>query len=612
MNLISHNLRLTIFVQETEVNAILEAALEDVKSVEHSRISVKSQENNTSTNSHPPRRPSIPPRTPITASSSTPQAESWRARNPSSPKQNQGHPPVSDLFSASGPSAVEQIASIADSASDLEVVDFAEMGKFIGVSEPSEKHSGLAQATKAVVTSTKPPRPSASDFFDDSNSQPDVKSADFGAWRKKVEVSKEVKDEVVSTSGDESNIETVGVPEESTTKEPLSHLATQGQTVHVPIHHMSPRSSLRPQFSMSALDDTMSRIKGVLVGMHANDTPAMSPGQDSQSKKTAYYTPHTPLRQTTGRWVPPAMRARDCDDFPEPQDLFSVTIVNRPTTPPMEIPVSLPTLSRPFEAIHKRQLLVFHRPPPPARLDILTFDPPIPDMRRTWLINDVLFRSTSASFKSTFKYRVVIPTAHIMKAAYSVKLNSVGAFGRPNVADGVTSWRKPLQAISTLFKHDESILETGLDTTTRSPPPESKASEIAIASIPKLSDTSSKSDHSAPVRTRQPKMPEGSAVAFMRDSRIDFVDGSPRPLVNFIVGSELEDSWAQTSTLAEPGVTTTSRVIHSPMVPKVELKQDVSKALSNGSLLLQPGSNKEQVPPPSADGKISNDPVVSF
>ena len=51
-----------------------------------------------------------------------------------------------------------------------------------------------------------------------------------------------------------------------------------------------------------------------------------------------------------------------------------------------------------------------------------------------------------------------------------------------------------------------------------------------------------KSD-STPVRTRsQPKMPVGSAVAFYRDSRIDVVEAAPKPLVNFIVGSELEQT----------------------------------------------------------------------
>jgi len=486
------------------------------------------------------------------------------------------------------------------------------MGRFVGVSEPSGTHPEEAHAGKTAAVLTRPPRPSASDFFEDSAGQPDpsvlaAKSADFGAWRKKVEVPNEVKNEAVIALTEETSSETSGFPEDSTTKEPLSHLVSHGQTVHVPVH-ASPRPLLRPQFKeapMSALDDTMSRIKGAIVGMH---TPVTSPGQDSQSKRATYQNMHPPLRQTTGRWVPPAIRVRDYGDSPESQEMFPVTVLMRPSTPPLEIPVHLPTLSRPLEVVHKRQLLAFNRPPPAARLEILTFEPPIHDMKRTWLLNDVLFR-ISASFKHNSKYRVVIPKHRGSRPPNSAKLNVGGAFGRPNIADGVTSWRKPMQPPSPLLKLGETVLETGLDTTTRSPPPEGKAPDNVIASIPKPSEALSSKPENTPVRTRQPKMPEGSAVAFMRDSRIDVVEGSPRPLVNFIVGSELEDSWCQTSTVAEPGVTTTSRVVHSPLVTKVELKHEPPKPLSNGSLLPPSGTSKEQTPA-VVDGKASNDPVV--
>ncbi len=37
-------------------------------------------------------------------------------------------------------------------------------------------------------------------------------------------------------------------------------------------------------------------------------------------------------------------------------------------------------------------------------------------------------------------------------------------------------------------------------------------------------------------------MPEGSAVAFIRDSRVDVVEADTKPRVNFIVGSQLDDS----------------------------------------------------------------------
>lgn len=43
-------------------------------------------------------------------------------------------------------------------------------------------------------------------------------------------------------------------------------------------------------------------------------------------------------------------------------------------------------------------------------------------------------------------------------------------------------------------------------------------------------------------KARQPKMPAGSVVAFMRDQRIDAVEADPKPLVNFIMSSELDES----------------------------------------------------------------------
>jgi hypothetical protein len=49
-------------------------------------------------------------------------------------------------------------------------------------------------------------------------------------------------------------------------------------------------------------------------------------------------------------------------------------------------------------------------------------------------------------------------------------------------------------------------------------------------------------------------MPVGSAVAFYRDSRIDVVEAVPKPLVNFIVGSELEDFKQTSEAPIQPGM----------------------------------------------------------
>jgi serine/arginine repetitive matrix protein 2 len=610
---LKHYYKLILDAQkEEEVVTILEGA---VKAKISSEV-LREPSNNDSVNGR--STPSDAPASAIIPSTS--RTDSWRARlDPSlSPAQIQSRLPTSTSFTDLAPSAAEQVASIADTAGDdLEIVDFSDMDKFVAVQVPSEELSGA----KSTVLPSKPLRCLASDFFDDDDPVPTVdltmsatKSADFGAWRKKVGVPSEVKNEVTVTSSDNSstvNIEpssdTPPLPENSTTMEPLIDLDTHGQTVHVPSHQV-PQRPLRPQFReapMSALDDTMLRIKGVLVGMHSQDT---STEQDMQSKKTTIQiSPQSNFRQ-----IPtPARRALGQNgNSGEPQGVWFVTGVERPTTPPAisaEIPVRLPSLSRPIGFIPKRQIIAFHRPLLPASLQILTFDPPVRDMYKTWLLNDVLFRAPLQSFKGKYKYRVLLPGSRgkpLSPLTPSAKSNSMGAFGRSNVADGVTSWRKPMAPSSAKPEDiEESHTEPGLNTTSRSPPPESTPPVNAVALIPKPVETPSiKSDNNVAARTRAPKMPEGSVVAFIRNSRIDAVERSPRPLVNFIVGSELEEPWLSASVMPEPGVAATSRVVHSPLVTKTELRHEPNKLPSNGTL----ETVKEQVST-NLDGK---DPVV--
>lgn len=616
--LLKHYYKLILDAQEEEeVVAILEGA---VKAKTSSEV-LREPPNNDSVNGL--STPSDVPASAIIPSAS--QTDSWRARlDPSlSPAQIQSRLPTSTSFTDLAPSAAEQVASIADTAGDdLEIVDFSDMDKFVAVQMPSEESSNA----KSTVLPSKPLRSLASDFFDDDPvptvdlTMSATKSADFGAWRKKVGAPSEVKNEVTVTSCDNSptvkiepSLDTSPLPENSTTIEPLSYLDTHGQTVHVPSHQV-PQRPLRPQFReapMSALDDTMLRIKGVLVGMHSQDTLTASHEQDMPSKKTTIQiSPQSNLRQTPT----PARRAlgQNCNSD-EPQGVCFVTGVERPTTPPAisaEFPVRLPSLSRPIGFIHKRQIIAFHRPPFPPSLQILTFDPPVRDMYKTWLLNDVLFRAPLPGFKGKYRYRVLLPGSRgkpLSPLTPSAKPNSMGAFGRSNVADGVTSWRKPVAPSSAKPEDiEESHTETDLNTTSRSPPPESTPPLNAVALIPKPVETPSiKSDNNVTARTRAPKMPEGSVVAFIRNSRIDAVERSPRPLVNFIVGSELEEPWLSASVMPEPGVTATSRVVHSPLVSKTELRHEPNKLPSNGTL----ETVKEQVST-KLDGKSSNDPVV--
>ncbi|KAF8887947.1 hypothetical protein CPB84DRAFT_1786485 [Gymnopilus junonius] len=526
----------------------------------------------------------IPPRTAPLPTSAGSQSESWRTRTaglPSAvPRQIQTRPPASATFIPSGPSAIEQVESIAGgSKDDLEVVDFTDMSKFVAVQNTAENASENAvQASAAPSILTKPPRPVASDFFEDQTTPTTPATASkgagagFGAWRKKVSQdarpdirANAIEDHSKSEQSDHPSVvgkeqlrgrDSSFSPDSSmmSTKEPLSYQEVNGgQIVQLPQTVRSPRTqAFYKEAPMSALDDAMSRIKGVLVGMHA-ETPreiatSGSVDQDVQSLRTnqiATQQAHVRLVPKE-RWVPPALRQRNFDDADEPREVFLVTVLQPPTTPPpTNHVVRLPTVSRRVDNISKKQLHAFFRPPYQARLDILSFDPPVHDMnRRDLSLNDVLFRRPPPGFKGKFKYRVMLPRRRGPKVnmpSVLAKPNVTGAFGRPTVADGATSWRKSAASSTIQVKSSYNVHEP--DTTSCSPPPQSSPPESNAASIPKSSESTSKSDTNTTTRSRsQPKMPEGSGVAFMRDSRIDVVEADTKPLVNFIVGSQLEEA----------------------------------------------------------------------
>ncbi|KAF9557882.1 hypothetical protein CPC08DRAFT_32029 [Agrocybe pediades] len=557
-----------------------------------------------------PRRTSMTARS-VPLPSPALQTESWRARNnpvPPSPlpRQIQGRPSGSATFIASGPSAAEQVETIADKQDDLEVVDFSDMGKFVGVSESNESTKATAEPdAKPSGVTPRSARPVASDFFEGPTSTlgttvPVSKKADFGAWRRKV--SQEVNEPSPATAGprkeaaaDEkpSDSSTTAPPDQNSTeksqpaamerlspdtslamsKESLSH-QDQGQTVCLPQTSGAQRTPRAQTFykesAMTALDDAMSRIKGVLSGMHAQDAPKESAANasiesDASSTRTATQPPvQIPVRTTTKeRWVPPALRPRKFDDMDEPQEVFLFTMMQPPSPPRVDesVAVQLPTVSRPVEFIHKRQLQAFHRPPFQARMDILSFDPPVFDMnRRDLSLNDVLFRKPNLGPKTKFRYRVVIPRGKGLRvnipSAPFTKPGVGGAFGRSTVADGASTWRK---VAAPTGKADVGNDSDKLDTTSRSPPPSASPADANIASIPKSGEeTPSKSEGNSAVRSRsQPKMPEGSAVAFIRDSRIDVAEVDKKPSVNFIVGSQLEEDTQTSSTVptSDPGKT---------------------------------------------------------
>lgn len=532
--------------------------------------------------------------------------------------------------------------TIADGAQEeLEVVDFSDMGKFVGVAESVEKAPEPAQEEMSAASIlSKSSRPSASDFFDDpvlmdESSMSESKKADFGAWRRKVsqdvpaptpkqqstidepkkaDVSQELEADVSFSS------------ESSTTKEVLGHLDhIQGQTVHVPSHNGSQRTPRTQTFSkeatISSLDDAMSRIKGVLNGMQdGKDVHQASPlNHTTQSTRTVHlpHPPQAPLRPFKDRRMPHSLRAPTFDDHEEPREVFLVTVLEPPTSPPptgAAIPVRFPPISHPVDFIPNRQMYAFRKPPSLPHWGILSFDPPVPGMdRKTWSVNEVLFRNSPASFKGgRFKYPVVLPRGRgprvQMPSGTVPKSNHLGAFGRPTLADGASSWRKPVS--STPISSDaveEPLLENGFNPTSRSPPPDvPPAPQATVASIPKMSENSpTKSDASATRSRSQPKMPEGSAVAFRRDSRIDVFESDSKPRVNFIVGSELEEPTQSVAVMAE-----TSRVVPIPTLPKSENAEPVKSGV-NGIELPLPEFGQAKADSKDSDDSVSSGPSFS-
>ena len=305
---------------------------------------------------------------------------------------------------------------------------------------------------------------------------------------------------------------------------------------HVPL-----RSPVTPSYReapMSALTDTMARIKGALDGLHSK--------------------PEVPKK-----WLPPALRERTTPvEKPEEpheehteQEVFDVTGYEPPRSPKPawnHFAVRLPHKSRPRMLVPPGQLRLFFGrfnlrteisslvPPPggPHRRDLqvnhVIFDKPYYSKGRLRCIVS-LPGQRSANGKGRMP-RTFEPVVNLPAKAVNHRIGGVGAFGRPSEADGAASWRRAPASTSKSSPTEES---TALNTVSRSPPPETPPEQVPVAQ----DDAASLAISVPPPKPRtQPKLPEGSAVAFYRDSRVNSGESQPKPTVNFFVSSELEDA----------------------------------------------------------------------
>ncbi|KAJ7071535.1 hypothetical protein C8F01DRAFT_439702 [Mycena amicta] len=453
---------------------------------------------------------------------------------------------------AAAPTVLDQAESLGnDPAEELEVVDFSDLGKFVGV---SDEPPPPPLAVSTVIP--RPPRPSASDFFDDRPDtvpSPSVEKPATTTWRRH--------------EADSRPIESQDRPQLPL----LQDLVAPSSSVDVlsPVNR-TPRSQHK-EAAMSTLDDVMSRIKGAIDTMQTTERERRSPEVSAAvavSRPPPFQTP------VQARWVPPAFRPRPVEP-PEPREEI-VTGYEPPRSPKHAwntFITRLPKTSQALEPVNRKQLSMFNRQMP-FRWDVLSFDPPVEGMsKREFTVNEILFRRVP--FKGKSKFKVLLPSGKIVGPKVSVpptptKPSTAGTFGR-SPPDGLSTWRKP------------PAVEAGLNTMSRSPPPELPSHPNA-APIP--------SPDVFGTRSRpEPKMPAGSVVAFYRDS----VESDGKIPVNFIVNSELDGTPSKPKPsifVSSPGTKPTADLL--PFIPRAN---GLAKSTDSGMPSLISNSKAESKSP---------------
>lgn len=459
---------------------------------------------------------------------------------------HQPQPPPPVKASSSLP-LLEQVDSFSISMDDnVEVVDFSEHGKLVGVSSPEVLHPSIEPVTEQP---RRPVRLHAADFFEADDSQPlqktsPVTKADEGSWRKKATAAQEhfppvdqspekPKLQISPTLYHATPASTHQRPlhvhhdEQDQRPKELAHVPTSHS--HVPPPLKSPVTPSYREAPMSALDDTMARIRGALDGMHKPP-------------------PHQ-------KWLPPALRAvapnTDQPDHHEHVDehhqreVFDVTGSEPPRSPKPawnHFKVKMPHAFGPRDPVPFKRLRG-STSYTPVRFDTLSLQA-FGNGKRLFQITDLLFAKPFIN-KGRVEYQVSLPktsktavtegglVVNLPVSAKLAKSPSTGAFGRPREADGASSWRKPI--VSPPKEKDQEAV-SALDTISRSPPPEPPIS------LPGASTTSPTSPTvSVPAKSKvSSKVPNGSGVGFYRDSRVGSTDGAMPAPVKFIVNSELE------------------------------------------------------------------------
>ncbi|KAF9270486.1 hypothetical protein L218DRAFT_36721 [Marasmius fiardii PR-910] len=521
--------------------------------------------------------------------------ESWRKRptphiQPASHSRNTS-------FASQPPSALDHAQSLADDPeADLEVVDYSELGKLMGVEQPENTNTSSQVEPKTI----KPPRRAvASDFFEDDAliTSHTTKINDDKVWRRKDRIEETAKSSSASASGSSPTVSSTEVkfsnPAHSVAKENRETATLEHHSAFQQPHSIRYQRNAHREAAMSALDNAMSRVKEALDGMQAGDKESTPYAETETSSKRPVESPgHSKLsryRQATQSSRPHLLECGSTEDF-----LFtSMEPPHSPRPAWNHFQVRLPKVSVGLSIpIERRRLQLFGKYDRGMRWwDVLSFTPPVDGMNRKDLsLNDVLFRRTAASnHKGRHKYRVHLPRSlpspqanNIdVRSRTSLKTVTVGAFGKPTGADEASTWRKRTADTSTA---------TSLNTTSRSPPPVPSEVPIAAVSLDRSKEESPKEQAGAgSSRARlQPKMPAGSGVAFYRDSRVVEIDSRSNPAVSFFALNDSDPSKMGGEVKTEPAAPAGVSPIGSK-IPLIDMKR-LSPSAS-------PNHNKYNLPP---------------
>ena len=512
----------------------------------------------------PPRRTSFPASSAVpVAPSPASEADTWRRKGPlSSPRRpdSQELPPLSVL----PPPVLAHTALDVKEGEDVDVVDFADLGKLVG----SENSSQLPTSVPAA----RPPRAVAADFFAEQSltvprPQPLPSKADEGPWRRPSALANGHPSHVEKPSMADIVVDSPQVaPDSARSSEPAGpnsavspppwqeehHRRMSGH--HQNGVHKSPQGPYYREAPMSTLNDVMARIKGAIDGMHHDgdvskevlkDAPKESP-QDVPKDAFQDISRETPKdvlinAHPLQKWLPPAKRPKASPtDIALPAEVFDVTATEPPKSPKKAwnlYTVKVATDSRPVQPDPTTQL-VWPRNARSVRLEVESWNPPFdPRHRRAASVNDVIFGGPHYIHGQP-KYSVTLPRRTITRRPIPdpergstppvVNLPASPPRSR-NTATTETqgpSWREapasPAASWRPLLK--DSVPDVGLDTVSRSPPPETPSTKPTLL-VPETIGSSSASTK---------RMPPGSDVAFYRTA------AQPQDQVQFIVTSELE------------------------------------------------------------------------